>query len=187
MEISSLFSWNTDNLFKFLFINGIVLVVISLFYPLQKQQELELEKIKYDQKVELINIKIFNLKKEMESFNLASKTIELKIDSLKKIFGNLKTSNNIKTLKEQFNRTFNNIDKSKKDIEIEELNIKSDKAKIKILIKHTEVYRQYSNCFFWGGLISFFIGLIGWSCMTFVNESFKMEEFKKIKRENINV
>ena len=62
MELSSLFSWNTDNLFKFLFINGIVLVVISLFYPLQKQQELELEKIKYDQKVELINLKITNLK-----------------------------------------------------------------------------------------------------------------------------
>ncbi|WP_310595111.1 hypothetical protein [Flavobacterium sp.] len=186
MEMSSLFSWNTDNLFKFLFINGIVLVVISLFYPLQKQQELELEKIKYDQKVELINIKISNLKNEMETFNLTSKAIELKIDSLKKISINLNTSNKIKTLKEQFNSTFNNIDKLKKDIEIEELNIKSDKAKIKILIKHAEEYRQYSNWFFRAGLISFFIGLIGWSWMTLVNESFKKEELKKIKRENNN-
>ncbi|MBY0485741.1 MAG: hypothetical protein K2P85_00900 [Flavobacteriaceae bacterium] len=184
MELSSLFSWNTDNLFKFLFINGIVLVVISLFYPLQKQQELELEKIKYDQKVELINLKICKLKNEVESFNSTSKTIEIKIDSLKKMTKDSKISNSIKDLKIQFNSTFSRISKAKDKLDIEDLNIKSDKSKIDVLVKHAEEYRQYSTWFFRGGLISFFIGLFGWGWMTYVNENFKNEELKKIRKEN---
>jgi len=184
MEISSLFSWNTDNLFKFLFINGIILVVLSLFYPLQKKQELELEKIKYDQKVDLINLKISKLKNEIEVFNKNSKVIELKINTLSKQTKSLKFENEIKILKNKFNSTFESLSKSKDKLDIEQLNIKSDKSKIEILVKHAEEYRQYSSWFFRAGLISFFIGLIGWIWMTYVNESFKKEELKKIRKEN---
>lgn len=184
MELSTLFSWNTDNLFKFLFINGIILVVISLFYPLQKQQELELEKIKYDQKVELINLKIFKLKNELTIFNLDSRAVEAKIDSLKKLPNEPKTLTSIKNLKNQFNSTFDIVTKSKEKLEIEKLNVKSDKSKIKLLIKHAEEYRQYSSWFFRAGLISFLIGIIGWGWMTYVNESFKKEELRKIRKEN---
>jgi hypothetical protein len=34
---------NTDNLYKFLFSGGILMIVFSLFYPIEKKQLLELE------------------------------------------------------------------------------------------------------------------------------------------------
>ena len=160
MELSSLFSWNTDNLFKFLFINGIVLVVISLFYPLQKQQELELEKTKYDQKVDLLNLKISNLKKEVIDFNTISRKDESKINRLKSLPKNITNDSKIKELKISFNRTYKSLFDLREKLKIENINLKGDKAKIKLLIKHAEEYRQYSNWFFRAGLFYFFIFLI---------------------------
>jgi hypothetical protein len=184
MELSSLFSWNTDNLFKFLFINGIVLVVISLFYPLQKQQELELEKIKYDQKVDLLNLKISNLKKEVLDFYTISGKDESKIKSLKSLPQSKINDLKIKDLKIRFNQTYKILSDLREKLKIENINIKGDKSKIKLLIKHADEYRKYSNWFLRVGLFSFITGLIGWVWMTHTNESFKKEELKKIRKEN---
>lgn len=183
MDMQSLFSLNTDNLFKFLFINGIVLVVISLFYPIEKEQEFEVIKSDYELKVSMYEKKISVLKKEVQVFNNESIKIEGKIDSYKKTN---KKENEIKiqSLKNIFNTKLDSLKSIRQEIDIDSIQLVNYQKKVVIFSNQVKKYNSFSTSFLIVGIISFISGLIGWSYMTFVNECFKKEELKKIRKEN---
>jgi hypothetical protein len=183
MEMQSLFSLNTDNLFKFLFINGIVLVVISLFYPIEKEQEFEVIKTDYELKVALFEKNISILKKDIETFKNESIRLENKIDSLKKT-DKTENQNKAEFLKNRFNIKLDSMIKIRKEIAIDSINLINNQKKVIIFSNQVTKYSSFAKYFLIVGIISFILGLFGWGYITFINESFKKEELKKLKKEN---
>ncbi|PRZ19575.1 hypothetical protein [Flavobacterium granuli] len=67
MQYLNNFLTGTENLFKLLFINGIVIILIGLFYPLQKRDELQIKISDFNFEVNLLNNEIYNLKIQSEN------------------------------------------------------------------------------------------------------------------------
>jgi hypothetical protein len=70
MEPLSLLSPNTDNFFKFLFLNGLVMIAIGLFYPLQKSNEIQIRILDYNKKVELLEQDVIRLNNDLRALNI---------------------------------------------------------------------------------------------------------------------
>lgn len=54
-----------DNLFKYSFTLGIVMVAFSIVYPMNKRHDLELERVKYREQVAFVSLDIELLEKRI--------------------------------------------------------------------------------------------------------------------------
>lgn len=160
------FFTGTENLFKLLFVNGILIILIGLFYPLQKRDELELKIIEYNSNVSLLNRDI----KELYSQSDLLKT-EIKQDLVK----NKGKKNNSPELKKKSVELKAKIfEQDKKVIQIE-----NDKGRLEILRSQQETYNKYCKAFlFFGGLITI-TGLSGWSRLTYFMYDKEYSDFKQ--------
>lgn len=72
----------SDNLWKYLFTVGILLIFISIYYPLQKSEEINLEIIELNTDSQILNKKIEYLEKEVSELKYSLKKSNFVIDSL---------------------------------------------------------------------------------------------------------
>jgi hypothetical protein len=77
-------SSSAENLYKFLFINGTILVIFSMFYPLQQKNEIKIKTIEYNKNAEILNYEISKQKNTVQDFNLKSKGTLAYLDSISK-------------------------------------------------------------------------------------------------------
>ncbi|WP_395061341.1 hypothetical protein, partial [Flavobacterium sp.] len=100
---------NTDNLYKFLFSGGILMIVFSLFYPIEKKQLLELEINNFNKQTELLNNDINLLNVEVNQLKSTSKetlnTLE-KLQKTKNDVNQIQVSKEISKIKDNYNKTF---------------------------------------------------------------------------------
>jgi hypothetical protein len=163
---------NSDNLFKFLFIGGIMMFIVAMLYPLQKEQEIELEKIAHNKEVNLLNLEIKQIDKESEEISDFVDKQDSIINILKKEKG---TQGKIKSIKKTINDKHTAIKKSVKQRDIKVVVLEFNKKKIETLESHLNEYNSYTNFLYWGGLIIAIFGLLGWSLST------GLTEYKKYK------
>ena len=71
MDVLSLFS-GSDNLYKHLFIGGLGMIILSLFYPLEKEFQLSTQKDNYNKEIRLLNTDIEKLKKAVSIIELVT-------------------------------------------------------------------------------------------------------------------
>lgn len=141
----------TENLFKLLFINGILIILIGLFYPLQKRDELELKIIEYNSNVNLLNRDISEL---------YNQSVELK-NKIKEVKSKQKTK--IHDFQPQIKELHQKIyEQDKKKIEVE-----NQKSLVDKLINQQETYNKYCKAFLVFGALITVIGLSGWSRLTY--------------------
>lgn len=131
MDLISLLT-GSENLYKYLFIGGIGLLILSLFYPLNKRYELECQKNLHNKEIRLLNLEIASLQRDVAKLNErvndyqngVNKDLITK-DSLKKQLADvyLKRANISKKQTEvQYNRdNINTLDKNIKDILLYEI------------------------------------------------------------------
>jgi len=113
MDLSSLFA-GVDNLFKFLFIGGLVMLMTSMFYPLQKEQELEIEINNYNKEVKLLNRELSELKEEIAKLNHSAIQTESNLEALSKLHSTNKAkdliiSAKIKGIKDEFKSNYDTL------------------------------------------------------------------------------
>jgi len=181
MDIANLFG-NTDNLFKFLFSGGILLVVLSIIYPLQKKQEVELEINAHNEKTKLLNNEIKCLDKDVKSFRKETDICFIQLDSLKKLRNNSNykiISNQIAKVKDDYNRNFITLKDKENELLIKKINLEFDKSRIKILNKHLNLYKRYSSWLLTVGILLSIIGLFFWSISTHRSEKLKKRELNE--------
>ena len=77
-------SSSAENLYKFLFINGTILVILSMFYPLQQKNEIKVQTIEFNKNVDLVNYEIESQSKTVEKFKSKSKRTLIFLDSISK-------------------------------------------------------------------------------------------------------
>ncbi len=160
MELSSILP-NTDNFYKFLFLSGLILVIFSLMYPLEKKHQLDLEINTYNKQVEILNDEIVNLSKQVD--HLSAFTKETK-DNLEKVVKNSKSGTHEKILliQEKYNSTFNDVKAKELEVRTKNIIMKYEKQRILILQSQADYFSNFQIAFFILGPIFLLIGLVGW-------------------------
>ena len=176
-------SSSAENLYKFLFINGTILVILSMFYPLQQKNEIKIKTIDFNKSVEVLNYKITNQKNDVQNFQEKSKEIVALLDSIS-TNRNEQTDKIIERKKVQYNKELDSIKSIQREIQLNNIKLSSEKEKILELKKQAKTYSNYSIFFLIIGGIFFIIGIIGWTNATKVLDKIKKQELKKIEQEN---
>ena len=167
---------NSDNLFKFLFLGGIMMILISMIYPLQKKQEIDIEVLAYNKEVCLLNLEIDELQNTVNKASKEAKKTLRKLDSLK----NIKDSKTqICKIQKKTNTEFAIIAKQKRNQDIKLIVLQFNKNKIEVLKQHSDTYNSYSNKLLFWGIIIANLGFLGWVYSTIQTEILKRKEIKK--------
>lgn len=176
-------SSSAENLYKFLFINGTILVILSMFYPLQQKNEIKVQTIDFNKNVDLVNYEIGSQTKTIEKFKSKSKMTLFFLDSISKNRTE-NTSEIIIKRKKEYNSELDSINGIQKNIDLNLIRLNAEKTKIIELEKQAKIYSYYSIFFLIIGGVFFIIGIIGWSNATKILDKIKKQELKKIEKEN---
>lgn len=174
MDISS-FIPSTDNLFKFLFVGGLLCIVFAIVYPLEKQQRIELEVNVYNKQVELVNKEISALysdtKKLVEDYNVKKK-------SLINLYKSKAKESEINLLEDQIDSLLSeNSDKQLK-LNTTSIVLKYEKERIKLLQGHISSFSWYRLALIVAGTFFTLMGLILWYKSSKVNAQLQECELK---------
>lgn len=173
---------NTDNLYKFLFSGGILMIFFSLFYPIEKKQLLELEINTYNKQTEILNNDIKLLSAEVEELKKNSaftlKTLE-KLQKSKTKTNNAQVCKEISIIKDGYNKTFFKIKNHQQETILKNINIKYNKCKIEILQNHICTFNFYSWFLLIFGILFTGFGLKYWFKSSQNTENLKIKELNR--------
>lgn len=153
-----------DNLFKYTFTLGLVMVVFSLVYPLQKKHEIELEIVNQNKEAKLLNNEISNLNKV--TLNLKN-TSDLLITKAVNFKANRRNKLKMKGVVDKFNSDFDSAQKNKQAIEIKTIILEFNKTKIVVLQQQANSFDRYSYWLSSFGIAFTVFGLLFWTKKTF--------------------
>lgn len=173
MDALSFLSPSADNLFKFLFLNGLVMIAVGLLYPLQKSNELEIKILEYNKKIAHLEQDIIGLRDDSKNLNAIvfnrinlAKSLVNKRKSLDSKIAIDDINNQITELKLKTNLSYQEIKKNENIILKNQVNLTGEKKVIETLNKQIKVYDLYC---FWFSIVGIFfgvIGFVGWLCTT---------------------
>lgn len=168
MEFTNLFT-GSDNLFKFLFLAGLFMLVLSLVYPLEKRNELEIEIINVNRETDILNNQVSTLKTQTLSLSKNVTKIERDLDSLSRMRKIEKSTirresieEQIEKIKNAFNLEFSKLDKNQAEIKTKSIVVNYDKSRIQLLKEQQKEYATYFFVFKWAGILLIIVGIIGW-------------------------
>lgn len=173
---------NTDNLYKFLFSGGILMIIFSLFYPIEKKQLLELEINNFNKQTELLNNDISLLNIEVNQLRTTSKVTLRKLQKLQKTkneINHIEVSKEISIIKDNYNKTFYKIKSHQQETNLKNINIKYNKSKIEIIQNHISTFNFYSWFLLIFGILFAGFGLKFWFKSTQNTEKLKIKELNK--------
>lgn len=159
MDVLSLFT-GSENLYKYLFLGGIGMLVLSVFYPLDKRYELSKEIDSYNYEVKLLNNDINALSKKVREVQETTSHAKYSL-TLYKSKGEGSAPEAL-ILRDSAIRGIAAALMSRDEIEKKKLQKEYSFSKIQSLQAHLENYKRYELVFFWGGLLSFVIGIWQW-------------------------
>jgi hypothetical protein len=167
METS--FLSGSENLYKYLVSVGLLLMVMTVFYPLKEKQEIEISTIKLEKEVLKLNFKIKDNYKKVKEL----KKVMLKIDTLK------------------LNATYVN--------KLDEINIGNHLNQIEIEKKNDEIKKRNThitlyNYLFWGffplGFLLALYGFLKWlkskktdDAISKLDKKIKELEIRKLEKD----
>lgn len=170
MESSSLLS-GSDNLFKYLFTVGAVMIVTSIIYPLQKKQEIEIQINHLLKESELLNYEVVSLKKDYQRSKREFKDISDKLSSMYNVSGKVvKEHEQFMQLRRKNNELIQNLKSRYRELEIKNIIMQNEQSKIDLLKKHANSYNGYYLFVKWVGIFFLLFGLFGWMVSTFIQE-----------------
>ena len=180
MDLSNLIP-STDNLFKFLATGGIVLFIISMMYPLEKEREIRLEENKIQNEIEILQLNQNKLLSRIETILSKVRKENNLLDSLELIKSDSAKHEEIEStiLEKQIrlNEKYTQLKVEKYQLDIKKINIQSHKEKINVLKEFSDTYNTYFKSSLIIGAFMAIIGLIGWIAKTYY-------EMKKTIRES---
>lgn len=154
MDLLSLLT-GSENLYKYSFIGGLGLIIISLFYPLNKKYELECQKDLYHKEIKLVNLDIGELKNDVAKLNSHINEFSNAIDSAPSV----KAKN---AIKDSLNKRFNLILLKRKELSVKQIQIEYNNDRIKTLSNSIIDLTQYQGAFVVIGSIFTLFGFCGW-------------------------
>lgn len=175
---------NTDNFFKYLLTIGMLLIVFTILYPIQKQKEVDLEIVTYNTDTAILNFKLKKIEEKVAILISEKDSIQAILDGLKIIrdkSNKIEASNiekNRISLKEYFDKNKSDLNQLLDSLSINAIKLNEQKKRIKKLESYFAFFRNYKLILLVLGFILSFIGLRYWIASVY------MEEIKKSKEIN---
>ena len=153
----------SENLFKYLFISGTILIVFAFVYPFQKEKELDLERVELNKNFNITRLKYES--NEIQIENIIRKSSQNKaytdsLNGLKKL-----TENQISKIKSLAHKN----DSMAKVAMTLELNkgilkaeIEAQNEKVETLKKYQSTFSRYKFVFITMGTFMLVVGFIKW-------------------------
>jgi hypothetical protein len=164
---------SSDNFFKFITLSGIVICLIALFYPTHMQNQLELDKLKFEQDSLLLNLEAQLTTKEIRH-------LSAEIDSSKSAIKKLRQQGNheaeINSIKCNIEKKYELLSPKKKIILTKSTIQTYNRRKIELTQVQIDKYRNYKT---WMLIVSFVFILGGgffWAKSQFVSEKIKRKQ-----------
>lgn len=152
--------FNTENFYKFLTTLGVVMLIFSIMYPMEKKNEIELKSNDFKKELALnkLETQILN-----DSVNILTKLIENAHSELKL----MKETNNVDSIKVKNQRKniksiYSNIKNKRIFIEKSDCTLIYKNEEIKLLEKQINDFKWISDILLWNGAIFIIIGLYNW-------------------------
>lgn len=139
MDVTSLIP-NTDNLYKFLFVGGLLCIVFSIVYPMDKQHRIELEVNAYNKQVELFNKDISTLKIEVEQSKLVFNS---KRNDLEKLYASKVHNYKTNSLENEIDSLLKSNREKLHKITTTDIVLKYEQERIKVLKGHIHSFSLY--------------------------------------------
>ena len=177
MEISSLLP-NSDNLYKFLFMGGIFMVVFSFIYPLEKKQKLELDVIVYNKQIALLNNDILELNAEVNNLKKISKESLVNLNKTKELKVRTEAIAKIKEIQDKYNKEFIETKSKENEIITKNIILIYEKARIELLKEHINDFCFFRWIFLIIGSIFTVFGLIRWYILTLLSEKIQKKQLE---------
>jgi len=188
-EFTKIFS-SSDNLFKFLFVGGISMVFVAMFYPLRKQHELEIQTNQFEMEKALLSMKILDLEKKVNSLKALDQHLNKQLDSLNKLIKKSTKTIQIQKLKLEGKKLIVEFDEKNlvgknygQDLSIDNIKLKYSGKAIDILQQQSNSYKSYTCLLKTLGWLTFLIGLIGWCYATYKTEKLREQQIEKNQRD----
>lgn len=150
-NLSSIFS-GIDDLYKFLFVGGVFLVVFSLVYPLEREKELQLAINEYNGEVTKLDRQI---EQAIEMHHETSKTLDAYFVSPADSTGKRQPSPKIDSLIAKSERFDRKMLYFKADLQVKG-------NEIEILQHYVDQYDHYTKGLLYSGIVLTLFGLFGW-------------------------
>lgn len=130
---------STDNFFKYLLTIGLLLIVFTIMYPIQKQKEVDIEILDYSNDVEILNLKIKRFEDIVNTFSSVKSSLQSELDSLKLLEAksNILIAQKIENVriqkKQQFDLEHKSLISIVDSLKVEKINLNKQKKKIESL------------------------------------------------------
>lgn len=182
MEISSLLP-NSDNIYKFLFMGGIFMIVFSFLYPLEKRQKIEIETISLKESVAIQTFDMSRLKNRIDSMKKELEPTIKKLENAKKIPDMAQRNAAIEAIKKQYNQDFDISKQREIELKINQISNHYASKKIMLLEEHIESFKVFQHFFLIIGPFFVILGLFGWFKAVRISEKIQKMQSIKIERE----
>jgi len=136
----------TDNLYKFLAISGLVIVMFSIYYPFQKDHELKFLLIDIDSEIKLKELQITYLETK-------SGLLKQELDKIEKMLNENDQIPDKELHRTKMQTMYDDFYKSVLELHKSNINIIKDTEKSQLLNKELEVYKII-------GIVSLVLGII---------------------------
>ena len=150
---------NGDNLFKYCFTLGLVMLVFALIYPLEKSHQIEIEVINQNKEASLLTNEINNLKKSIDKLEEDIKTMLSADKSIDKNIAQKKVF--------QINSDYQVIEKNKNDLRMKSIVLDFNYRRIKTLETQAKTFSKFSWVMIIVGISLAIFGFIYWVKNTF--------------------
>lgn len=152
--------FNTDSIYKFLTTFGIVMIIFSIMYPMEKRNEIELKSNEYKKEISLNKLELISLSDSIKDLNSIIVKANKHIELLKK--EPIIDSQRIIKYKKEINPYYNKvIEKNFKKSKQDSLLIYK-KKEIEILDKQINDFKIKERCMLYGGIFFMLYGFLKW-------------------------
>lgn len=193
MEPLGFISQSTENIFKFFFINGLVMIGVGMFYPLQISNDIDLKIVDYNKKVNLLNNEISvlsndieNLDKMVKSRIILSNNLVEKRENSSSPTEKIEISKKISDMKLETNKSFQQIKKNEAEQDKNAIQVKGDLEMISHLDAQQKNYERYCSFFLITGIVLGLFGFLGWMVTTYYTVDKDYHDYKERKRNRQN-
>lgn len=169
----------SDNLWKYLFTVGVLLISLSIFYPLRKSEEINLKIIELKTDSELIAKKIDHLKKDQMSFEKYLELSGKEIDSLKIRQDSIDANNQIKNILNEISQEKKIVKDKIRELEVLIISNFGKESYIRELKSQSERYNLYFALGLWVGIILVIVGLLKWIVATIASDKLRWKELNE--------
>jgi hypothetical protein len=182
--MSELISWfpSTENLYKFLFIGGVLSLGFSFIYPMEKAQELELQLNGFKQNVQLLSVEINTLKEDYDQLVILTNETKSKLDSLSRKGNYSKLNSQMNNSINSYNSKYSAVNAKRQELRTKTIVLEYEKSRIELLQKHAKSFNIFRWFFFVLGFLSCGYGFYRWHKVTRMAEKkFEKECHSPIK------